>query len=274
MLPFVSTKVGRNSRHGSSVQNAKQGTLRQERKPVLYESAREMPAFSLQQSAYEQEIAAVAARLRGPVCQIGARAQMIDAQTRTWRSRLGALGQRFIGADLEPGDNVDAVFDLCAPLAEIGAALAPALEGAPLNGLVCSHLLEHVRRPWVAAANLEALLAPSGLLFVQVPWSQAFHAFPDDFWRMSLSGLLELFPGLRLVDSFTSGGSNDVAWRLVRDGQPDFSLAARKMEAKVFQLLLSGDDNRRLLSSLKEQRAYLSRGYLPTLFVSALFEKP
>jgi hypothetical protein len=239
----------------------------------LTESARELPTFTLQQSAYEQELAQVAARLKGPVCQIGARAQMIDAQTLTWRSRLRALGQRFLGADLEAGDNVDAVFDLCAPLAEIEAALAPVLGGERLNAIVCAHLLEHVRRPWAAAANLEALLAPGGLLFVQVPWSQAFHAFPDDFWRISLSGLIELFPGLRLLDAFTSGASNDVAWRLARDGKPDFSLAARRMEAKVFQLIFSAEDNRRLIGSLKEPRAYLSRGYLPTLFISALFEK-
>ncbi|HKY95663.1 MAG TPA: methyltransferase domain-containing protein [Kiloniellales bacterium] len=239
----------------------------------MAESARELPTFTLQQSAYEQEIAQLAARFRGPVCQIGARAQMIDAQARTWRTRLAAMGVRFIGADLEPGDNVDAVFDLCAPLSEIEAALAPALGGERLNGIVCAHLLEHVRRPWVAAANLEALLAPGGLLFVQVPWSQAFHAFPDDLWRISLSGLIELFPGLRLADAFTSGASNDVAWRLARDGTPDFSLAARRMEAKVFQLVFSAEENRRLLGSLKEPRAYLSRGYLPTLFVSALFEK-
>lgn len=239
----------------------------------MSESA-ELPAFTLQQSGYEQEIAAVAARLKGPVCQIGARAQMIDAQTRTWRSRMAALGQRFVGADLEAGDNVDAVFDLCAPLSEIEAALVPALGGERLNALVCAHLLEHVRRPWVAAANLEALLAPGGLLFVQVPWSQAFHAFPDDFWRISLSGLLELFPGLTLLDAFTSGGSNDVAWRLHRDGKADLSLAARKMEARVFQILLSAEENQRLLGGLKQSRAYLSRGYLPTLFVSALFRKP
>jgi hypothetical protein len=46
------------------------------------------------------------------------------------------------------------------------------------------------------------------------------------------------------------------------------------MEAKVFQLLFSAEDNRRLIGALKEPRAYLSRGYLPTLFISALFEKP
>jgi SAM-dependent methyltransferase len=243
----------------------------------LSEAQRDLPAFTLAQSAYEAEIAAVVARFEGPVCQIGARAQMIDAQERSWRGRLarrGLAGADFIGADLEPGENVDAVFDLCAPLPAIEAALAPALAGRAVRGLICAHLLEHVRRPWVAAGNLAALLAPGGLLFVQVPWVQAFHAFPDDLWRISLSGLLELFPGLALVDAFVSGGSNDVAYRLHRDGRPDFSLAARRMEAKLFQLVFPAEENRRLLGMLKERRAYLSRGYLPTLFVSALFGKP
>lgn len=240
----------------------------------MSEAQRELPAFTLEQSAYEQEIAAVVARLQAPVCQIGARAQMIDAQRLTWRSRVESRGLRFIGADLEPGDNVDAVFDLCAPLPEIEKALAPVLDGQRLNALICAHLLEHVRRPWVAAGNLEALLAPGGLLFVQVPWVQAFHAFPDDFFRFSLSGLIELFPGLTLLDAFTSGGSNDVAYRLHRDGKPDLSLAARRMEAKLFQLVFPAEDNRRLLAAHRERRAYLSRGYLPTLFISALFAKP
>jgi hypothetical protein len=243
----------------------------------LSEAQRDLPAFTLEQSAYEAEIATLVARLEPPVCQIGARAQMIDAQERSWRGRLarrGLAGADFIGADLEAGENVDAVFDLCAPLPVIAAALAPALAGRPLRALLCAHLLEHVRRPWVAAENLTALLAPGGLLFVQVPWVQGFHAFPDDLWRFSLSGLVELFPGLELIDAFTSGASNDVAYRLYRDGRPDFSLAARRMEAKLFQIVFPAEENRRLLASLKERRAYLSRGYLPTLFISALFGKP
>ena len=242
----------------------------------MHEAERAPPAFTLEQSAYEAEIAAVVGRLQAPVCQIGARAQMLDAQQRGWRGRLAARGiggADFIGADLEPGENVDAVFDLCAPLPAIETALAPALAGRPLRGLICAHLLEHVRRPWVAAANLTALLAPGGHLFVQVPWVQAFHAFPDDLWRISLSGLIELFAGLELVDAFTSGASNDVAYRLHRDGRPDLSLAARQMEAKVFQLVFPAEENRRLLGSLKERRAYLSRGYLPTLFIAALLRK-
>ena len=36
-----------------------------------------------------------------------------------------------------------------------------------------------------AARNIEALLRPGGLAYVATPWSQAFHAAPDDYWRFS-----------------------------------------------------------------------------------------
>ena len=239
------------------------------------------PNFLVQQSDYKVELERICARLEGPVCQIGARAQTLDTKELNWRRRFQEKG--FIGADLEAGENVDAVFDVCDELPAIEAALAPALAGLGLAGLglagrnlgsiVCSHLLEHLRRPWVAAGNIEALLAPGGFAFIQVPWVQGFHAFPDDFWRMSLSGLLELFPGLELVDAFYSGGSSDVAYRIWRDGIVDFSLEARQIEAAAFQILLSNDDNQRFLKSLPEQRAYLSRGYLPVIFVNYLGRK-
>ena len=229
------------------------------------------PNFLVQQSDYKVELERICACLEGPVCQIGARAQTLDTKKLNWRRRLAEKG--FIGADLEAGENVDAVFDVCDGLPAIEAALNPALGGRRLRGVVCSHLLEHLRRPWIAAGNIEALLAPGGLAFIQVPWVQGFHAFPDDYWRMSLSGLLELFSGLELVDAFYSGGSSDVAYRVWRDGIVDFSLEARQLEAAAFQILLSNEDNQRFLKSLPEQRAYLSRGYLPVLFVNYLGRK-
>ncbi len=230
------------------------------------------PVFRLEQTSYQDEIGRIAELMDGPVCQIGARAQVLDGKELTWRARLAAKG--FFGADLEPGENVDAVFDICDSLPKIRAALAPALAGQSPRGLICAHLLEHLRRPWDAAANLRDLLAPGGLLFVQVPWVQAFHGFPDDFWRISLSGLFELFGDLEFLDAFHSGGASDVAYRLYRDGNPDFSLEAQQMEARMFQLLLSQEANRNLLAGLEEPRAYLSRGYLPVTVINFLARKP
>lgn len=166
------------------------------------------------------------------------------------------------------------VFDLCDEVQRIEAALAPLLAGRRLGAIICAHLLEHLRRPWIAAGNLQAPLAPGGLLFVQVPWVQAFHAFPDDYWRFSLSGLMQLFDGLELVDAFWSGGSSDVACRLLSDGKPDYRPQALAAEARIFQVLLPAEVNRRLLGSLPQPRAYLSRGYLPVMVVNYLARKP
>lgn len=230
------------------------------------------PTFTLHQTRYADELERISGRLCGPICQIGARAQIIDAKRLNWRQRLAEKG--YIGADLEPGDNVDAVFDICGDRPAICQALSPALAGRPLRAIVCAHLLEHLRTPWTAADTMAALLAPGGHIFVQVPWVQAFHGFPDDYWRMSLSGVLALFEGLELVDAFWSGGSSDVAYRVFRNGRPDHSLAARQLEATVFQVLLSPDDNQRMLNALADKRAYLARGYMPAMVVNVLLRKP
>jgi len=138
---------------------------------------------------YRAALDAIAEAMPGPVLQIGSRIQVIDRQAggrKTWRDRCA--GKAFVGADLEPGENVDAVFDICWPLEQIRTALLTTGHLA-LGGIVCAHLLEHVKDPFAAARNIVALLAPGGRVFVQVPWVQAYHAFPDDYWRISLSGL-------------------------------------------------------------------------------------
>ena len=228
--------------------------------------------LTLKQYRYADQIEAVCERLEGPVCQIGARAQVLDTKRKGWRQRLEGKG--FIGADLEAGDNVDAVFDLCGRLETIQEALAPALAGRPLRGMVCAHLLEHLRKPWVAAENIAALLAPGGTVFIQVPWVQAFHGFPDDYWRMSLSGIAALFPDFELLDAFWSGGSSDIAYRVVRDGRPDPGVPLHQLEARFFQVLLAPEANQRFLKGLARGPAYLSRGYMPVMTVSYLGRKP
>jgi len=222
---------------------------------------------------YKAELDAIATAMPGPVLQIGSRSQVIDQQVsnrKTWRDRCGAKG--FVGADLEAGDNVDAVFDICWPLERIRTALLVAGHQS-FGGIVCSHLLEHVKDPFSAARNIAALLAPGGQVFVQVPWVQAFHAFPDDYWRISLSGLEVLFEGLVPRDAFYSGGSSDAAYRIVRDGRADISLKAREAEATLFQVLLPQPASEKLLTQAGKQ-IHLSRGYMPVMVVNFLAVKP
>ena len=174
------------------------------------------------------------------------------------------------GADLEDGDNVDAVFDITWPLDRIRATLPGAKE---FRTIICAHVLEHVKNPFDAARNITDLLAPGGTAFIQVPWVQGFHAFPDDFWRISLSGLGVLFPDLTPRDCFYSGGSSDVAYRLTRNGMTAFDIDAKQAEAQLFQILLSPDSNQRMLSQMQGTQ-YLSRGYMPMTVITWIARKP
>jgi hypothetical protein len=222
---------------------------------------------------YKTVLDQIADSMSGPVLQIGSRTQVIDQQVgnrKTWRDRCVAKG--FVGADLEAGDNVDAVFDICWPLDRIRTALLHAGHQA-FGGIVCAHLLEHVKNPFAAARNISDLLAPGGRVFIQVPWVQAFHAFPDDYWRMSLSGLEVLFEGLTPLDAFYSGGSSDIACRIVQGERTDFSLKTRGAEAEIFQVLLPRQASERLLEQAGKQ-VHLSRGYMPVMVVNFVAEKP
>ncbi|NWH08623.1 MAG: methyltransferase domain-containing protein [Alphaproteobacteria bacterium] len=226
------------------------------------------PRFEVENLSYPAQLARLGGLMPEPILQVGARAQVLDDKDLTWRKRF--LGKRFVGIDLEAGPNVDAVADITKP----GDEFRRALPLPAFGGIICAHVLEHVRNPFVAAANLAGVLAPGGLIFVQTPWVQAFHAFPDDLWRFSVSGLMELFPGLEVADLFISGGSSDNAYRLRFEGKPDLSMDARKAEAQLFQVILPRSESEQLLRGLKEKRLHLSRAYMPVMLFNVLFRKP
>src|SRR5262249_57155759 len=86
---------------------------------------------------------------------------------------------------MEPGKNVDLVVDLTegtAGLQKDYFALG-----------ICCSVLEHVRKPWVFAEHLSTVVRAGGALYMSVPWVWRYHAYPDDYFRFSWRGGLELF---------------------------------------------------------------------------------
>jgi len=141
--------------------------------------------------------------------------------------------------------------------------------------VICCHVLEHTRSPVRAARNIESLLRPGGLAFVATPWSQAFHAAPDDYWRFSVRGLGVMFTRLEILSAFYSGGDVglDAAYRVERDGAPDLEARAGAVEQGLFQIVLDHEDNRDVLSRQATERLPVSRTYLPTLFVNIVGQR-
>jgi SAM-dependent methyltransferase len=208
------------------------------------------------------------------VLQIGSRGSVSDRNELNWRSLIARRfgdNARFVGIDLVAGNNVDHQLDICAPPRTIAAALG----AATFDLVLCCHVLEHTPNPQRAARNIEALLRPDAFAYVSTPWSQAFHAAPDDYWRFSLRGLMLLFEKLEIRSSFYSGGDVglDVAYRLERNGQLAVETGAAAVERGLFQLVLDHEDNRALLARQATERLPVSRTYLPTLFVNLVGRK-
>lgn len=216
-----------------------------------------------------------AAGKRAPrVLQVGSRSLVSDRNERNWRGLVAkrfAKGSHFVGVDLFEGTNVDHVLDICSPAAKLGGALGK----EPFDLVVCSHVLEHAVDPGKAARHIQELLRPGGIAYVATPWSQAFHATPDDYWRFSVRGLMLLFDKLEIVGTFYSGGDVglDVAYRIERDGKPELEARAGAVEQGLFQIVLDHEDNRAVLARQATERLPVSRTYLPTLFVNLIGQR-
>lgn len=208
------------------------------------------------------------------ILQIGAKAALSDRNERNWRGLIDRRfnsRMQFVGMDLAVGPNVDRVIDICAPLGRLRAALGD----EPFDLVICCHVLEHTKAPSRAARNIQTLLKPGGLVFVATPWSQAFHAAPDDYWRFSMRGLGLLFSRLEILSAFYSGGDVglDVAYRVERDGAPELDVVAGAIEQGLFQVVLDHEDNRDVLGRQATERLPVSRTYLPTLFVNVIGQR-
>jgi hypothetical protein len=95
-----------------------------------------------------------------------------------------------LGVDMRKGFGVDRVLDLEEPLPQ---------DIGQFEHIECLSVLEHSRRPWMLAANLERLLMEGGTLHLSVPFVWRFHDYPSDYFRFTAEGVRVLFPGIRWV---------------------------------------------------------------------------
>ncbi len=92
-----------------------------------------------------------------------------------------------IGVDMLEGEGVDLVLDLEEPLPE---------DLGKFSHVECMSVLEHSKRPWLLAANLERLMEPGSTIFVSVPFIWRYHPYDHDYYRFSRDGIRFLFPAI------------------------------------------------------------------------------
>ena len=79
-----------------------------------------------------------------------------------------------------------------------GIDLREPIVGEKFDLGICMDLLEHVSNPFLVSKNIIDSLKPGAFLFVTVPFVWELHAVPDDFWRFTPSGIMELFKDMEM----------------------------------------------------------------------------
>lgn len=123
-------------------------------------------------------IASRAEFLGGDVIEFGARRHNAAAW---WTSCRDLACGEWLCTDLQAGENVDQVHDL--------EAAPPDEWRGRFSGALCSEVLEHVRAPQKALANIAGVLRPGGALIVTTLTAFPIHAFPNDYRRWTEAGL-------------------------------------------------------------------------------------
>lgn len=105
-------------------------------------------------------------------------------------------GNEYYGIDIQAGNNVDIVLDIC-DYDKFNESELWEQQGSAL--IYSISVFEHLSKPWIAARHIKYLLQKNGLLFIAVPWVWRYHPYPDDYFRYSFSGIKSLFPNMEWI---------------------------------------------------------------------------
>ena len=121
--------------------------------------------------------------------------RVLECGTRGWNGRPPKHCKKHIletnpsaqwtGTDVEAGEDVDVVADL--------HSISNHFPPKHFDAIFCASVFEHLRRPWIAARDMVAILRPGGLLFLQSHQSFPLHGYPHDYFRFSREAIAELF---------------------------------------------------------------------------------
>lgn len=99
---------------------------------------------------------------------------------RNWRKKYPDA----IGVDMLDGEGVDYVMNL----------ESERLPAGKFSHIDCTSVLEHSKKPWAMAENLEQSLAIGGTISLSVPFVWRVHGYPSDYWRFTVEAVKILFP--------------------------------------------------------------------------------
>ncbi len=89
----------------------------------------------------------------------------------------------YITSEVAPGFSTDLVLDVQS---------MPEISDGSLDCVFCSGVLEHVESFHLGIAEISRILKEDGVLLIGLPFRQAIHMPPNDFWRFTEFGIRHL----------------------------------------------------------------------------------
>lgn len=89
---------------------------------------------------------------------------------------------RIVNLDLQPGPEID----VCGTVEHLP------FDDASFDFVMSQEVIEHVREPFRAVAEMRRVMKPGGLLYCQTPFVIGFHPEPSDYWRFTVEGIQAL----------------------------------------------------------------------------------
>lgn len=130
-------------------------------------------------------------KLGSEVLEIGSR---MHRPACWWIDNRDLAQGRWTGLDFQEGHNVDIVADI---------HQLPAYMTGKFTGVLCSEVLEHVKRPWVALPEIRRVMSPGGCLVLTTLTAFHIHGFPDDYYRYTAQGIRTLLEDAGFINIHT-----------------------------------------------------------------------
>lgn len=125
-----------------------------------------------------------------------------------YRLNIGSGGRRFdmkvFNLDLFLTEEIDIQGDL----------LNLPIKDETIDTVVCTGVLEHIRKPDTAVQEIFRVLKCGGCMFIETPFMQTYHVSPKDYYRWTPDGLRQILSDFKIVEfHVTAGPASALAWQ-------------------------------------------------------------